>query len=182
MKLLQEAANSKNHEEVIKTAPEVIAMYRDFVEARSAYELLSEAQKAKGNTAGALDALQQYSNAGGRSPETLKKLAKMQTEAGKPADAIKTLERLLYIFPMEEEVHRDLGDLYMTQNVVEGAIREYGAVVASKPVDPAASHFNLARALHTAKRTEDAKEQLLLALEAAPGYKPAQRLLLELSR
>ena len=182
MKLLQEAANNKNHDEVIKTAPEVITMYRDFVEARSAYELLSEAQKAKGNTAAALDALQQYSNAGGRNPETLKKLAKMQTEAGKPADAIKTLERLLYIFPMEEEVHRDLGDLYMAQNAVQGAIREYGAVIASKPVDPAASHFNLARALHIAKRTEDAKEQLLLSLEAAPGYKPAQRLLLELSR
>jgi tetratricopeptide (TPR) repeat protein len=92
------------------------------------------------------------------------------------------LERLLYIFPMEEDVHRDLGDLYMSQNAVEGAIREYGAVLASKPVDPAASHFNLARALHGAKRTEDAKEQLLLSLEAAPGYKPAQRLLLELSR
>jgi tetratricopeptide (TPR) repeat protein len=182
MKLLQEAASKKNHDEVVKAAPEVIAMYRDFVEARSAYELLSEAQKAKGNAAAALDALQQYSNAGGRNPETLKKLAKMQTEAGKPADAIKTLERLLYIFPMEEEVHRDLGDLYMSQNALDGAIREYGAVLASKPVDPAASHFNLARALHGAKRTDDAKEHLLLSLEAAPGYKPAQRLLLDLSR
>jgi tetratricopeptide (TPR) repeat protein len=106
----------------------------------------------------------------------------MQKEAGQPAEAIKTLERLMFIFPMEGDVHRDLGDLYMAQNATEGAIREYTAVVASKPLDPAASHFNLARALHGAKRLDDAKEHLLLALEAAPGFKPAQKLLLELSR
>jgi len=54
-------------------------------------------------------------------------------------------------------------------------------VIASKPLDQAASRFNLARALRSDNRTEDAKEQLLLSLEAAPGYKPAQRLLLEMS-
>jgi hypothetical protein len=49
-------------------------------------------------------------------------------------------------------------------------------------MDAAASHFNLARALQSAKRLDDAKEQLLLSLEAAPGFKPAQKMLLELSR
>jgi hypothetical protein len=34
----------------------------------------------------------------------------------------------------------------------------------------------------SAKKTEEAKEQLLESLEIAPGYKPAQRLLLDLSR
>jgi hypothetical protein len=29
---------------------------------------------------------------------------------------------------------------------------------------------------------EEAKEQLLIALEAAPGFKPAQKMLLEMSR
>jgi cellulose synthase operon protein C len=182
MKELQTASASKSHDEVIKLAPEVISMYTDFVEKGSAYELLAEAHEAKGDKTAAMAALAKYSLAGGRNPETLKKLAAMQKEAGQPAEAIKTLERLIFVYPMESEVHRDLGDLYMAQNAAEGAIREYSAVVASKPLDPAASHFNLARAFQSAKRLDDAKEHLLLALEAAPGFKPAQKLLLELSR
>jgi cellulose synthase operon protein C len=89
---------------------------------------------------------------------------------------------LIFIYPMEEELHRRLGDLYLARNAPEGAIREYTAVIAGKPQDQAVSHFNLARALQSAKRLDDAKEHLLLALEAAPGYKPAQKMLLELSR
>jgi len=54
-------------------------------------------------------------------------------------------------------------------------------VIALKPQDPAAAHFNLARAYRQADRVEDAKEQVLLALEAAPGYRPAQKMLLELA-
>lgn len=182
MKELQAAAVAKNHDEVIRLAPEMIGMFPDFVEQGSVYELLSEAQLAKGDKAAGMKALARYSSAGGRNPETLTKLAKLQEEAGNPAEAVKTLERLVYIFPMEEALHRQLGDLYLGQNRMDGAIREYTAVVATKPLDQAAAHFNLAKALNSAKRTEDAKEHLLLALEAAPGFKPAQKLLLELSR
>lgn len=182
LKELSVASRAKNYDEVIKSAPEVIAMYRDFVEHNSAYEQLADAYLAKGDTSQGIKALAQYSAAGGRNPETLKKLAGLQEKAGQPADALKTLERLLYIFPMEEDLHRKLGDLYLAQNRPDGAVRAYTAVIATKPHDQAASYFNLARALQSAQRPDDAKEQLLLSLEAAPGYKPAQKLLLELSR
>jgi tetratricopeptide (TPR) repeat protein len=157
-------------------------MYRDFVERDSAYELLANAYLEKGDKTNGVKALTDYSSAGGRTPETLIKLAKLQQEAGLAKDAIKTLERLVYIYPMGEELHQKLGDLYFAQNSPEGAVREYSAVIAAKPMDAAASHFNLARALQSAKRLDDAKEQLLLSLEAAPGFKPAQKMLLELSR
>jgi tetratricopeptide (TPR) repeat protein len=182
MKDLQAAAAAKSYDEVIKNAPELITMYTDFVEKGSAYELLAEAYEAKADKPAAMAALAKYSDAGGRNPDTLKKLASMQKEAGRPAEASKTLERLIFVYPMDPAVHSELGDLYMAQNSTEGAIREYSAVIASKPLDPAASHFNLARALQSAKRLDDAREHLLIALEAAPGFKPAQKLLLELSR
>lgn len=112
----------------------------------------------------------------------IKKLATLQEEAGKKAEAAATLQRLNYIYPMDDELHRRLGDLWMTTGNTSGAIMEYGAVVAGKSIDPATSHYNLARALRLANRINDAKEQLLLALEAAPGYRPAQRLLLEMNQ
>jgi Tfp pilus assembly protein PilF len=49
-------------------------------------------------------------------------------------------------------------------------------------VDPATSHFNLAKAYRRANQPENARDELLLALEAAPGYRPAQKMLLELSQ
>jgi hypothetical protein len=55
-------------------------------------------------------------------------------------------------------------------------------VLATKPLDQAGAHFELANAFRKANRMDDARDQVLLALEAAPGYKPAQRLLLEISK
>ena len=45
----------------------------------------------------------------------------------------------------------------------------------------AGAHFELARAMQAAKRTDDARNEVLAALEMAPNFKPAQKLLLELS-
>jgi predicted Zn-dependent protease len=78
-------------------------------------------------------------------------------------------------------MHRKFGELSLNHGSVEIAIREFQASLASKPVDIAASHYNLAQAYVKADRTDDAFEQVLLALEAAPGYRPAQKLLLELN-
>jgi tetratricopeptide (TPR) repeat protein len=72
--------------------------------------------------------------------------------------------------------------LLFDSGVAGGAVREYEAVLALKPSDAAESHYNLAKALHAAHRTEEAKDQVLMALEAAPDYRPAQQLLLKLSQ
>jgi tetratricopeptide (TPR) repeat protein len=157
-------------------------LFPDFVEGQSAYEAVADALLAKGDKEGARKQLEQYSQAGGRNPATLMKLAGWQQDAGDKKSAIQTLERLVYIYPVGEELHKKLGELYLSESKTNSAIREFQAVVASNGIDQAGSRYNLARALLSAKRTEEAKEQLLLALEAAPGFKPAQRMLLELSR
>jgi lipopolysaccharide biosynthesis regulator YciM len=52
--------------------------------------------------------------------------------------------------------------------------------VASAPVDKAGAEFRLARAYLAAGHRDEAEESVLAALEIAPGYAPAQKLLLEL--
>jgi tetratricopeptide (TPR) repeat protein len=182
MKSLAAAARSKEYDEVINQGKATISLFPDFVEGQSAYEVVADAFVAKGDKENARKQLEQYSQAGGRNPATLIRLAKWQQEAGDRKSAIQTLERLIYIYPIGEDLHKTLGELYLSEGRTEPAIREFKAVVASNGIDQAGSRYNLARALLTAKRTEEAKEQLLLALEAAPGFKPAQRMLLELSR
>ena len=78
-------------------------------------------------------------------------------------------------------MHRKFGELCLTQGNTAWAIREFQATIASKPVDVASAHYNLAQAFVKANRFDEASDEVLLALEAAPGYRPAQKLLLELN-
>ena len=112
---------------------------------------------------------------------TLKQLAQLQADAGQKREAAATLERINLIYPKDEDLHKRLGALYEDLNNPTAAVREFQAVVAMPPIDPAGAHYELARALKLANRTEEAKDEVLSALEAAPNFKPAQRLLLELN-
>ena len=68
----------------------------------------------------------------------------------------------------------------LRKRTIPGAIREYTAVVALNPLDKAGAHFNLAQAYYASGQRDKAEESVLAALEAAPGYRPAQKLLLEI--
>ena len=96
-------------------------------------------------------------------------------------EAAAVLERLNYIYLMDMDQHQQLGTLWFEQGNAKGAVQEFGAVAAYKPIDPARAHYDLARAYHLNHQDEQAKDELLSALEAAPGYRQAQKLLLELS-
>ena len=116
-------------------------------------------------------------------PDALKRLAELEESAGKPGEAAAALERLNYIYPVkDEDLHRRLGDLLYAQGRYEGAIHEYNARIASNPVDKAGAHFSLAQAYFAAGQKDRAEDAVLAALEIAPGYHPAQKLLLELRR
>jgi tetratricopeptide (TPR) repeat protein len=82
---------------------------------------------------------------------------------------------------MDNELHQRLGALWLEQGNGAGAVREFGALVAHKPIDPAQAHYELARAYRLSNQIDKAKDEVLAALETAPGYRPAQKLLLELS-
>ena len=182
LKEIHKLFTAKKYDEVITEGTTIRDLYPDYVEGGSVYELLAEAYEAKQDKPAAIAELERYEKRGGRSPASLKKLATLEAEAGRKKDAAATLERINYIAPQDDEVHKRLGDLDMDIGNVKGAIIEYGSALAQKPLDAAASHYNLARALRQANQTEEAKDQLLQSLEAAPGFKPAQKMLLEISR
>jgi tetratricopeptide (TPR) repeat protein len=181
LKSMVDKSNAKDWDGVIKEGTAIRDLYPDYVEEHSVYEALAEAYLAKGNKPAAIAELQRYEKIGGRDPESLKLLSKTLEEAGRTAEAADALNRLNFIYPMDAAAHRSLGGLWLVQNNVKGAIREYSAVLAKNPQDPAQAHYDLARAYHADKQDEQAKEELLAALETAPGFRPAQKLLLELS-
>ncbi|MCS7023544.1 MAG: tetratricopeptide repeat protein [Bryobacteraceae bacterium] len=182
LRQLAQAAREKRHDDVIQQGLEIRDWFPDYVEAGNVYEFLADAFIAKGDRKSALAELERYAKVGGRNPESLKRLAALYEEHSQPKNAMATLEKLNYIYPVADpEMHRKYGELSLEHGSVNVAIREFQAVLASKPVDLAQAHYNLARAYRKANRMEEALDQVLLALEAAPGYRPAQKLLLELN-
>jgi Tfp pilus assembly protein PilF len=165
---------------VIAAAPAVIQLYPEYVEDANAYEMLAAAQLEKGNKQGAMETLTEYEKHGGESPGALKKLASLEEEFGHPKEAATTYEHLNFIYPEDEELHRKLGTLLLAQGDNAGAVREYKAVLAMKPLDMASAQFDVAKAYLAAGDKAKAEESVLASLEAAPGFKPAQKMLLEL--
>jgi len=182
MQHIAELVKKEQHDDVIREAPAIRDLYRDYVEDGNLYVVIADALLAKGDKKAAAAELERYAQAGGKSPESLKLLARLLEEQGRPKEAIQALSRINYIYPRDEELHRRLGELLLTAGDAPGAVREFRALVAMKPLDQAATFYSLARAYNSAGRRDDAREQVLLSLEAAPGYRPAQKLLLELSQ
>lgn len=181
LKLISQAARNKDWGDVITKGTAIRDLYPDFVEIGNVYEFLAQAYLAKEDKAKAMAELERYSTIGGRSPGALMQLADLQVEAGKQREAAATLERLNLIYPEDEASHQKLGKLYMDLKNPAGAIREYQAQLAGGTIDQAGANFGLAQAFQAANRPDDALEAVYNALEAAPGFKPAQALLRELN-
>jgi len=183
LKALAAASQHKQYDTVLTQGPSVLAMYPEYVGDANVYELMADANRAKGDAKAEAASLTAYEHEGGQDPSVLKRLATLEEGAGRQAEAAATLARLNYIYPVkDEELHRRLGDLLYGLKQYDGAIREYVAVVASSPLDKAGAEFHLAQAYLAAGQKDKAQESVLAALEVAPGYRPAQKMLLELNQ
>ena len=180
LKQLVELDRQKKYDDVIKEGAEVVRLYPQYVYDANAYEFIAEADLAKGDKQAASSVLTAYEKMGGRSPSTLEELASLEKDLGQPAAAAATLDRINYIYPESEDLHRQLGDLWLAQKNYPGAIREYSALVAMHPLDNASAQFGLAQAYFAAGQRDKAEENVLQSLEAAPNFRPAQKLLLQL--
>lgn len=97
-----------------------------------------------------------------------------------PAET-KFAERLLEINPLIAAPYRALAESGTGSGHKEQAIAAYRRLLLLGPADPAETYFQLARLLHERGGAEsEAKRQVLRALEDAPCYRDAQRLLLEI--
>lgn len=180
---IAKARNEKRHQDALRIAAEIKPLFPDFVENGNVYEAAALSHLALEDKPAAAAALREYAARGGRNPESLKKLAELEAEAGRPAEARAALERVLMIYPVKDEpLHRRLGDLRADAGQWPGALEEYAAVVALNSTDPATAHYNVARAHFALKRLSEAEEHVMQSLEHAPGFRPAQKLLLEINK
>jgi cellulose synthase operon protein C len=183
MKSLAAVVKDKGEDEIILTEAEALAkIFPDYIEKGSPYEIAAGVHEKKGDKVKARLILETWAKQGGREPALLRKLADLQDGAGMLKEAAVTLEKLNMIYPVHDgPMHVHLGQIYTKLGNQRGTIREYEAVLAENPIDSATAHFELAKAYLTVGERAKAEGNLLDALESAPGFKPAQKLLLEMN-
>jgi cellulose synthase operon protein C len=103
-------------------------------------------------------------------------------QQGEREQAIKVLEDVLMVAPLQRDLHATLGDWLLEADRPQQALVEYQAYAALNPHDQAGVHYRLARAYLGLEDRARSREHLLYALEIAPHYREAQQLLLEIVR
>jgi Flp pilus assembly protein TadD len=100
---------------------------------------------------------------------------------GKTDAAIEVLQGVNLVDPLHQELHGMLGDMLLEADRAVDALREFEVALALRPHDLATAWYRIAQAHAALGQTSAAQSDLLQALDVAPGFRPAQRLLLQLA-
>ena len=173
-----EARNFANAREAAQAA---IMILPEYTSGGSAYEVLAGVEEADGKPAAAIAALIEWRKAGGWDPAGMRKLGELLLAAKRPAEAAEVLAAVNYADPLALEGHDQLGQLLLAQNEGAAALREYQVLLALNPLDTAPANYGMARAYRMNGNAAEARRHLLESLDAAPNYRPAQKLLLEMT-
>jgi len=178
----QQAFLDKNWKSAAASATRAIDLIPEYVDENSPYLIKARASRELGDEELATATLLDYRRLGGHDPSALLSLAKTLAAKGRNDAAIGVLDDVLMVAPLREEVHAELGDRLLAAGDAKRAVKEFEALLAMNPHDLATAHFRLAKAYLAAEDRAKGREQLLYALEIAPGFREAQQLLLEIVR
>ena len=145
----------------------------------NAYEVLAKSLREQGNEEDAMDVLLNWHKLGGHGVESLRTLVRDLRKRERFDEAAKVMESINWVSPYVVEEHRWLGDYYLEKEQTSLAIREYDALLGLQPEDPAEALLGKARASMQIGDKDKAKREVLYALEHAPFFRKAQKLLLE---
>lgn len=176
------AAAAEDWETLIESAEALIELQPGYAEPDSPYVMLAAAYRETGDAEAETAALAAFFANGGFAPQPLKRYAGLLRERGDTDRAIDVLHTIVMVQPLDVEVHETLGELLLARGDAALALREFEIVVARDALDKANAYYQMARAHRALGDADATRSNLLLALDVAPGFRDAQRLLLEVMR
>ena len=176
----QMLAKAGRTDEAIAAFERAKLLFPEYGGPQNAYVGLAAIYKAKGDTKRAAQELATMASLSETDYASSVELADLLIPAGDKAGAAAALERAMFINPYDRAQHERLAELYKGLGERTKVVRERKAIVALAPVDKATALYQLALAQHEAGDAAGARKSVLRALEDAPNYADAQRLLLTL--
>ncbi|HEX6322765.1 MAG TPA: tetratricopeptide repeat protein [Vicinamibacterales bacterium] len=145
------------------------------------YGMLARVRLEEGDTAGAIAELRALTALDENAYEANLQVAELLEATGDAAGAAQALERIVYVYPYEMELHTRIAALRAQLEDWPAVVRARRAIVALRPVDRAEALYQLALAYFNAGDRAAARREVLAALEVAPGFAEAQELLLRIA-
>ena len=179
---IQQKIEAADWEGIIELARHLIDLLPQYVEPNSPYLALAHAQDELDERSQAIGTLEKFWRNGGYDPAALNRLSEWLVEDERFDTAIDVLQSITLVDPLDQELHGTLGDLLLDAARPEEALSEFSIALSLNPHDKATAYFRLANAYYQLGDTERTQEHLLLALDVAPNFRPAQRLLLDVMR
>jgi tetratricopeptide (TPR) repeat protein len=172
-------AKDRKWEEVKAPCRELIKLFPEHKErGGNPYVLLAKAHRELNEFTEERKTLETLADISGDAYESFVRLIELGEEAGDWEAVQRNAERALAVNPLLPRPHRQLALAAEAKDQAEPAIESWRTLLELEPEDPAEAHFHLARLLRDNEETE-AKRQLLMALEEAPRFRDAHRLLLD---
>ena len=170
----------KEYESAKVPLKKLVELYPTQTGPDSAYALLAVACRELGETNAEREVLVRFAQQDDEAKEAYLLLAELGVAAADWGTVTQNVERCLEVDPLSAKPYELLAQASrQTGNTVQ-AIEANRALLQLDPPNPAAVHFELAQALHRAG-DPGARRQVLEALEDAPRYRAALRLLLEIN-
>jgi tetratricopeptide (TPR) repeat protein len=177
----QELMEAKRWAEAKPVLESLVESYHGESRAENPYWLLAVTQRNLRETNAELATLQKFAAQESDFVDLFARLIELSEAQTNWPDVTKYGGRFLAINPLVTLPHRALAEAAVATGNDAQAITVYRKWLWLDPPDPAAVHFQLARLLHKRGDAEaEAKRQVLEALEEAPRFRDAQRLLLEI--
>ena len=155
-----------------------LAIYDKYIDPGNAYQGLAAAYRAQGNNEKLVSLLERYLNISEHGATEAVELAKLLDEGGDRSKAIYYYERSLDVAPYDREVQTRLAELYTFEGRHDDAVNARRAILGLNPIDRADAYYRYALSLYQSDRRMEAKRAVLQSLELAPGFRDAQKLLL----
>jgi tetratricopeptide (TPR) repeat protein len=176
--LLHKDGADREAETYLRRAQKVFPEYTD---PGNPYEMLGEIYLGQKRQDEALEQLLAWTKIDENAIGPLIKAADIYRERKDWAREATVLEQSIYISPYDASVHKWLGEAAMEVKDWQDAAAAYEVLLGLNPTDLAGAHYDLARALLAGGKKREAKRETLRALEVAPAFEKAQKLLLQLA-
>ncbi len=158
------------------------ALYPEYTSADNAYTMLAEVYRNQSDARSETRELEDLAARKGDAGPAYIRLMELDRAAGDWTGVARNARRMLAVNPLVPAPHRMLALAAEREGNLTEAVAAARAVVALDQIEPAESHFQLARLLERAGDRAGARSETVRALEEAPRFLEAYRLLLDLER
>lgn len=157
---------------------DAVDIFPDYDSDASPYLGLAAVYRETGKNESLIAALQTYLAVTEYGGAEARELAALMQQNNAAAAAVKYYQQSLETEPYEISARQALAELYRENGSYQAEITERNAIVALNPVDKSAAYYELAQSHFAADNKKEARDNVLRALDLAPGFRDAQRLLL----